>query len=62
MGNNTVPQFFLSCWGQQLQKLSPLSPPTQPSISLPDVVNRGAEVMRTMGKSAVQAIFGAVAF
>lgn len=37
-------------------------PSPQPSIGLPDVINRGAEVMWAVGKSAVQAIFGAVAF
>lgn len=30
--------------------------------SPPDVVDRGAEVMGPVGKSAVQAVFGAVAF
>lgn len=31
-------------------------------LKLPDVVDRGAEVMGPVGKSAVQAVFGAVAF
>lgn len=58
-------QFFYPVGGEQLQQLARPMPPTpssQLSFSLPDVVNRGAEVMRAMGKSAVQAIFGAVAF
>lgn len=37
-------------------------PSPRPSIGLPDIINRGAEVMWAMGKSTVQAIFGAVAF
>lgn len=40
------------------------SPQHHPSVasSPPDVVDRGAEVMGPVGKSAVQAVFGAVAF
>ena len=41
----------------------PARPPPQPTaISPPDVVDRGAEVMGPVGESAVQAVFGAVAF
>jgi hypothetical protein len=32
------------------------------SLELPDVIDRGAEVMGPMGKSTVQAILGTVAF
>lgn len=52
-------------WYSPCQQPGPLpGPQPEPSAasSPPDVVDRGAEVMGPVGKCAVQAVFGAVAF
>lgn len=51
------------CTSSVVLTASAARPPPRPSaINPPDVIDRGAEVMGPMSKSAVQAVFGAVAF
>lgn len=60
-----VPALHSTCSTHRVSSQAPTPAHShQPSVasSPPDVVDRGAEVMGPVGKSAVQAVFGAVAF
>lgn len=64
-GRSRVPALHSICGTHQISSQAPNpahSYPPSTASSPPDVVDRGAEVMGPVGESAVQAVFGAVAF